>query len=54
VYTIIQDIYKFGTSAIEFLHKCRRGWSSNEQVGSGATLVDPMYIEELEEDKSVE
>jgi hypothetical protein len=29
-HTIIQDIYKVGTSTIEFLHRCIRGWSSNE------------------------
>jgi hypothetical protein len=46
VHTIIQDIYKIGTSTIEFLRRRRRGWSSNEQVGLGATLVDLMHIEE--------
>jgi hypothetical protein len=29
-HTIIQDIHRSRTSTIEFLHKCRRGWSSNE------------------------
>ncbi len=32
----------------------RRGWSSNEQVGLGDTLVDLVYIEELDEDEGVE
>lgn len=53
-HTIIQDIYRFKTSIIEFLHKRRRGWSSSVQVGLKATSVDLVNIEELEEDKSVE
>jgi hypothetical protein len=29
-HTIIQDIYRFGTFAVEFLHICKKGWNSNE------------------------
>lgn len=49
--TIIQNMYKFKTSTIEFLHKCIRSCSLNEQAESIATLVDPMNIEELDENK---
>jgi hypothetical protein len=51
---IIQDIYRFETFAIEFLHKCKKGWSSREQVGPKAALVDLMNIEKSYEDKGVE
>ncbi len=52
-HTIIQDIYKIGTYAFEFLCRCRRGWSSNVQARPGATLVDSVNIEESEEDEGV-
>jgi hypothetical protein len=52
-HSIIQDIYKLGTSKVEFLHKHKKGWSTSEQVGPKATLVDLVYIEELDEDKGV-
>jgi hypothetical protein len=54
MHKIIQDIYKFGTSIIKFLHKCKRSWSVSEQVGPWIISVDLMYIEELEENKVVE
>ncbi len=54
LHTIIQNIYKSGTFAIEFLHKHERGWSSNVQVGPRVTLVNLMNIKELEEDEGVE
>jgi hypothetical protein len=53
VQRIIQDIDIIGTIAIEFLHRSRC-WHAREQRGLRATLVDPVFIEELEEDKAVE
>ncbi len=54
VHTLIQDIYRSKTSTIEFLHICKRGWSSSEQARPITTLMDPIYIEELVEDEGVE
>jgi hypothetical protein len=54
VHTIIQDTCKIKTSTIEFLCRHRRGWSSSEQAGPGATLLDSMHIEELKENEGVE
>lgn len=33
VLSIIPDIYESETSIVEFLHKRKKGWSSNEQAG---------------------
>lgn len=33
VHLIIPDIYGSGTSIVEFLHRCRKGWNSSEQAG---------------------
>ncbi len=54
MHTLIQDIYRSKTSTIEFLHICKRGWSSSEQARPITTLMDPIYIEELVEDEGVE
>jgi hypothetical protein len=54
VQTTIQNIYKIETSIVEFLHRCKRGWSSSEQARPWATSMDLVYIEELEEDEGVE
>jgi hypothetical protein len=51
---IIHDIYRSRTSKIEFLYKHIRGWNSSEQAGPGATSVDLVNIEELEEDEAME
>jgi hypothetical protein len=52
--TIIHDINTTGTSIVEFLHKSKRHWCAREQIGPRTTLVDPMFIEELEENETVE
>jgi hypothetical protein len=39
---------------VEFLRRSRRHWHVKEQIGPRATLVDLMFIEELEEDKVME
>ncbi len=52
--TIIQNICRTKTSAVEFLRRHKRGWSSSVQVGPRATLVDPVNIEKLEGDEGVE
>jgi len=36
------------------LYKCKKGWSSSEQARLGATLVDLVNIEKLEEDEVME
>ncbi len=51
---IIQDIDIFGTSAIEFLRRSKRHWRVREQIRLGVTLIDPVFIEDSEEDKVVE
>jgi hypothetical protein len=51
---IIHDIYRSETSTINFLCTRKRGWHVSEQEGLGTTSVDPMNIEELEEDEVVE
>ncbi len=48
-HTIIQDRYRTRTFVVEFFCRCRRGWSSNVQVGPRATLVDSMNIEKSKE-----
>jgi hypothetical protein len=54
-HTIIEDIYKFETYAVEFLCICRKGcWNSSEQAKPRATLVDLMNIEKSKENKGVE
>jgi hypothetical protein len=53
-HTIIQDIYRTGTSTIEFLHWRRRSWSLSVQVGPKATSVHLVNIEESKEDEGVE
>ncbi len=54
VHSIIQNIYKLGTSVVEFLRRQRKGWSSNKQGGLGITLVDLVCIHKLDEKKGVE
>jgi hypothetical protein len=46
VHPIIQDIYRSGTSVLEFLRRHRRSWSSSEQGGLRTTPVGPLYIQE--------
>jgi hypothetical protein len=53
-HTIIHDIYRTRTFAIEFLWRSKRSWRASEQKGPRITLVDPMFIEELEEDEAME
>jgi hypothetical protein len=50
VQTIIHDIYKTGASTVKILRRTRRSWC----VGLKVTLVDLVFIEELEEDEAVE
>jgi hypothetical protein len=50
---IIHDIDRSKTFAVGFLHKSKRHWHANAYTGLGATLVDQMFIEELEEDEVV-
>ncbi len=52
--TIIQDINTIGTFEVEFLHKSKRCWHAREHIRPRATLVDPLFIEESEEDEAVE
>lgn len=40
VHSIISEIYRSGSYAVEFLKRQRRGWSSREQGGLRATPVD--------------
>jgi hypothetical protein len=54
VQTIIQDIDITGTIVIEFLCKSKRHWRVREQREPGATSIDLMFIEELEENEVVE
>jgi hypothetical protein len=51
---IIHDIYKIGTSVVEFLHISKRSWCAREQTKPRVTLVDPVFIKESEEDEDVE
>jgi len=48
---IIQDINTIRTYVVEFLRKSRWRWCAKEQTKPGAILIDPVCIEELEEDK---
>jgi hypothetical protein len=32
----------------------QRSWCAKEETGPGATLIDSVFIEELEEDKAME
>jgi hypothetical protein len=50
---IIHDINTIATSIIEFLCRSRRHWCVRKQIGPRVTYVDPMFIEELEEDEVV-
>ncbi len=52
--TIIHDIYIIGTFVIQFLHKSKRSWHAKEQTILRTTLVDPMFIEDSEEDEAME
>jgi len=52
VQLIIYDIHRTGTFVVEFLHKRKRSWSASEQAGLGATLVNPVFIEESKEEKT--
>jgi hypothetical protein len=45
---------RIGTSVIEFLCRSKQRWHVREQMWLGATLVDSMCIEELEEDEDEE
>jgi hypothetical protein len=51
---IIQNIDIIGTFVVEFLRKSKRCWRAREQIGLGVTLIDLVFIEEMEEDKVVE
>jgi hypothetical protein len=50
---IIHDINRSGTFAIVFLCISKRHWCVNVQKGLRATLMDPMFIKESEEDEVV-
>jgi hypothetical protein len=39
---------------MEFLKRQRKGWSSKEQGGSGATPMDPILIQELDKEEGVD
>ncbi len=52
--TIIHNIYRTKTLAIEFLCRSKRNWHAKEHIGLGVTLVDLVFIEESEEDKAME
>jgi hypothetical protein len=54
VQTIIQDINTTRTYVVEFLDISKRHWCPKEQIGPRATSIDPMFIEELEDDERVE
>ncbi len=54
VHSTILYIYRSRTYVVEFLWRCKRGWSSNKQVGTKTTPMDLIYIEELDEDEGVE
>ncbi len=47
-HSIIQDIYRLRTYVVEFLKRQKRNWSSSEQGGPKATLMDLIYIKEKE------
>ncbi len=51
---IIQDIYRSGTSTIEFLHRHKKGQSVTKQIGPRVTSMDLVYIEESKEDEVME
>jgi hypothetical protein len=50
VQMIIHNICTTRTSAIEFLCKSKKCWCARKQIGPKATLVNLVFIEELEED----
>jgi len=47
-------VYIFRTFAIEFLHRCKRGWCISEQEEPKATSVDSVNIEKSKKDEGVE
>jgi hypothetical protein len=51
---IIHDIYRIGTSIVEFLHRSRKSWCAREQTRPRATSINPVFIEELEENEAME
>jgi len=51
---IIQNIYKTRTFVIEFLRRCKTGWSSSVQARLIATSMDAVNIKESKEDEGVE
>ncbi len=51
VQRIIQDINTTRTSIVEFLDRSRRR-CAREQIGPRVTSIDPVCIEELEEDEA--
>jgi len=51
---IIQDINTIGTFKVELLCRNKRCWHVREKLKPKATLVDPVLIEESEEDEDVE
>ncbi len=51
---IIQDTNTTKTFVIEFLCKSKRCWHPNEQTRPRATSIDPVFIKELKDDKSME
>ncbi len=53
-HTIIQDIDITTTSIVKFLRRSRKHWHVKEQTKPGATFIDSVFIEKLEEDKVVE
>jgi hypothetical protein len=48
-HSIIQDIYKSRSYAVEFWKRQRRSWSSREQGGLRVTPMDLIHIQELNE-----
>jgi hypothetical protein len=43
-HSIIENIYRSRSYVVKFLQRQKRGWSSREEGGPRATLVDPIQI----------
>ncbi len=53
VQMIIHEIYRTRTFVVEFLHKSK-SQHVRKQTRPGATLINPMFIEELDENEAME
>jgi hypothetical protein len=51
---IIQEIDTIKTFIVEFLHRSRQHWCAKGETGPKATSINPMCIEESEEDEAKE